>query len=361
MSATQPSRRRSAAFTAIAVVLGLAALEGISAVALRIADARDPVRHAVAERRHTRHDPDLGWVNEPSVRIDDLYGPGRTLTTNAQGFRGTREYAPDVPPGRIRLLCSGDSFTLGWGVDDADTWPAQLERQDDRIETINLGQGGYGIDQAYLWARRDGARFARDLHLFGIISEDFRRMRHADFRGTPKPTLRLSHGVPAAAGVPVPRERRSGAPWERLNTIRALRRLLHREPPDSPPVMALSEAAALAEAALVTLDRDNRDRGSRLVAIWLPTLGEYDGADTDLLRTTFLAHLRAEDVLVFDLTEEFRRLAPAAVDSLFLTQEDVVFPVGGRHYSAAGNAFVARAIWGRLQARPPFAPDPSAG
>jgi hypothetical protein len=180
-------------------------------------------------------------------------------------------------------------------------------------------------------------------------------MRRADFRGTAKPVLRLENGVPVASGVPVPRGPRGPGGWERLNTVRALRRLLHREPPDTTPVMALSEAARLAEAALVTLDHDNRERGSRLVAIWLPTLGEYDGTDTDLLRTTFLAHLRAADVLVFDLTEEFRRLAPAAVDPLFLTPADVVFPVGGRHYSAAGNAFVARALWRRLRELPAFA------
>jgi hypothetical protein len=353
------SASRSAAFTLLAVLLGLAAIEGISAAGLRLADAGDPVRHPVAERQHTRYDPELGWVNKPSVHVEDLYGPGRSLTTNAQGFRGTRDYAREVPPGRVRLLCSGDSFTLGWGVGDADTWPARLERQDDRIETINMGQGGYGIDQAYLWARRDGAPFARDLHLFGIISEDFRRMRHADFRGTAKPTLRLEAGVPVAAGVPVPRGRQGLAPWERLNTVRALRRVLHREPPDAAPVLALSEAAALAERALVTLDRDNRARGSRLVAIWLPTLGEYDGTETDLLRTTFLAHLRDADVLVVDLVADLRRRPAASVDSLFLTQDDVVFPVGGRHYSAAGNAFVARALWERLRTMPPFTPPSS--
>ncbi|MBZ0270081.1 hypothetical protein K8I85_18165, partial [bacterium] len=152
MSAPPRTFLRSAAFTLVAALLGLVALEGIAAIGLAIANARDPVRHPVAERRHTRYDPELGWANRPSVRIDDLYGPGRSLTTNAQGFRAPCEYAERIPDGTIRLLCSGDSFTLGWGVDDADTWPAQLERLDERVETINLGQGGYGIDQAYLWA-----------------------------------------------------------------------------------------------------------------------------------------------------------------------------------------------------------------
>jgi hypothetical protein len=30
----------------------------------------------MAERPHPAYDPELGWVGIPSVRIDDMYGPG---------------------------------------------------------------------------------------------------------------------------------------------------------------------------------------------------------------------------------------------------------------------------------------------
>src|SRR5262245_31550996 len=80
----------------------------------------------IAEATYCPFDPELGWVNRPSARITDLYGPGRTLTTNAQGFRGLEDTPPAIPPGRYRIVCLGDSFTLGYGVDDATTFPARI-------------------------------------------------------------------------------------------------------------------------------------------------------------------------------------------------------------------------------------------
>lgn len=47
------------------------------------------------ERQHTRYDEELGWINIPGTRIEDLYGAGRTLTINKQGFRARREYSTD--------------------------------------------------------------------------------------------------------------------------------------------------------------------------------------------------------------------------------------------------------------------------
>jgi hypothetical protein len=80
--------------------------------------------HRLAERHHTRHDALLGWANVPGLSLPDFYGSGRGLTINGQGFRGDRDYAPD-PPLR-RLVCSGDSFAMGYGVGDGDTWCARL-------------------------------------------------------------------------------------------------------------------------------------------------------------------------------------------------------------------------------------------
>lgn len=342
-------------FALIAVALGLLVLEGVSAVGLRLADRHNALRHPVAERKHTRYDPELGWVSVPSVDLPDLYGPGRSLHTNAQGFRGRRDTPREVPPGRIRLLCSGDSFTLGWGVDDADTWCAQLERLDDRIEAVNLGQGGYGVDQAYLWARRETGKLDHQLHVFAFISEDIQRMRYDSFRGYGKPTLTLEGGIPVAAGTPVPEPTDVAHPVERLHLVRAMRRLLGREMPTARPVMPLSDAAGLAQRALETLDRDARSRGSRFVAVWLPTLVDYISSDDDVLRRTLSGHLHASDVLVVDLVEDLRALPAERADSLFLKPDEVAYPAAGRHYSARGNAFIAAALWRRLQLLPAFA------
>lgn len=347
---------RTAGFAAVAIVLGLAVLEGISALTLRTLEG-DAL--PVAERRHTRFDPELGWVNVPGARVENLYGPGRTLTINAQGFRGPRDTPAAAPEGKIRVLCGGDSFTLGWGVDDADTWPAALERLAPELEAVNLGQGGYGVDQIYLWARRDGPALEHRLHVVAVISEDFVRMRSDSFRGYAKPTLRLEGDVPVASGVPLSPP--SGESWlERRATMRLLRRVLGREASgDAEPVMPLSAAAALGVRALEVLAEDDASRGARFLAVWLPTLPEYAPGAGDPLRGTVVRNLRAAGVEVLDLVETFRRLPPREADSLFLTDDEVTLPFHGRHYSARGNEWVARQLIPHLLAQAAAVPLPA--
>ena len=85
--------------------------------------ARDIMTDAsIAERRHTKYDPDLGWVNGPNIHIPNMYGPGVYLKTNSQGFRNNYDFDTAVPNGKYRIICSGDSFTLGYGVDNDHTW-----------------------------------------------------------------------------------------------------------------------------------------------------------------------------------------------------------------------------------------------
>jgi len=350
-------RPRNVAFAAVAAALGLLLIEGISAVALRFVGREAPL--PVAERRHTRFDAELGWVNEPSRRVEDLYGPGRTLTTNSQGFRATRDYARAVPEGRVRLLCSGDSFTLGWGVDDAETWPARLEALDPRIETVNLGQGGYGVDQAYLWALREEDSLEHQVHLFAFILEDLQRMRYDRFREYGKPRLELRGDRPVAVGVPLdPPAAGNDAWWAASRTARLLLRLAGRSAAPEPQARGpLSEAARVAAAAVEDLHRIHDRNGTRLVAVWLPTLPEYLSRDMDVVRNTILQHLRGAGVTAYDLTGDLRALPPVDADRLFLKPEDVVLPFHGRHYSAAGNEFVARALWRRLERLPEFGGD----
>jgi len=81
-----------------------------------------PAGDSVEEPTVARHDAELGWVSVPHLDLEDAWGRGRTLRTNGRGFRGDRELAPEPDPGRISVVCSGDSFTYGEGVGDDSTW-----------------------------------------------------------------------------------------------------------------------------------------------------------------------------------------------------------------------------------------------
>jgi hypothetical protein len=55
-------------------------------------------------------------------------GSTRAATINAEGYRGAA-VAASRPAGERRVLCLGSSEMFGWGLDDADTPPARLERR----------------------------------------------------------------------------------------------------------------------------------------------------------------------------------------------------------------------------------------
>lgn len=97
-----------------------------------------------------------------------------TITINSHGFRG-REIGLDKR-GRLRVLVVGDSFTLGWGIEDDEAYPAQLERilaQEHRrtdIEVINAGfAAGYSPDTYYLFLKERGLKLRPDLILIGFF------------------------------------------------------------------------------------------------------------------------------------------------------------------------------------------------
>ncbi len=137
-----------------------------------------------------RYDPLLGWVTNPSLSLPDFWS-GSGLHTNAQGFRGQSDIARHIPSGRIRVLCSGDSFAFSEQVGDDEAWCQLLTRLDERLETVNFGQSGYGVDQAYLRYVRDTAPLEYDLHLFTFIGPDLTRMGRTDHHGYAKPYFQL--------------------------------------------------------------------------------------------------------------------------------------------------------------------------
>lgn len=99
------------------------------------------------------------------------------VSVNNLGFRGR-----DVPlthrPGRLRVLCLGDSYTFGAYVDDTETWPAQLEvalRQrfpEKEIEVINAGISGFTIVDELGFLKEHGVALEPDLVVLGFVLND---------------------------------------------------------------------------------------------------------------------------------------------------------------------------------------------
>jgi hypothetical protein len=115
-------------------------------------------------------DRELGWSIKPN-------GESGEWTASADGLRGApgRAASASVPAGKIRLSVYGDSFTHGDGVALEDTWVRQLERLRADVEVLNFGVPAYATDQAFLRFRRDGRRFAAQVHILAIWPENLAR------------------------------------------------------------------------------------------------------------------------------------------------------------------------------------------
>ena len=98
------------------------------------------------------YSPVYGWRLRPSWQGQTR--DGRTVRTNRSGFRGPS--AGEGAPGRSRVLLLGDSLTFGTGVDDGETFAAQLAKLAPALEPLNLGVSGYGTDQELLLLEREG-------------------------------------------------------------------------------------------------------------------------------------------------------------------------------------------------------------
>jgi len=349
--------RLAAANVAILVLL-FVLLEGISSFLLLGRDVS--ATRLPAERRHTRHDSELGWVNRTNLFVPDMYGPGIALRTNAQGFRNDRDFEPAVPTGALRAICSGDSFTLGYGVGDSDTWCARLASKVPGLETVNMGQGGYGVDQAYLWYKRDAAPLEHDLHFFAVVSPDFQRMEGKEFMGYPKPSLDLIDGKLTVTNTPL-KERSTWTPWlsrarnhlSNLRVAQLVKRVrggmkapkdsAHREERDR-------KIEKIARAIFEDLRRLNVEKGSRLILVHLPTLRLLGAPDR---WRAFLADV-ARDLEIgwIDVTGVFAALESEDQAKLFIPQGALDYPGAAFHLNEEGNALAARVIAEALSKEP---------
>lgn len=350
-------------FNIVAVFLMCAIIEGAASIILFVQTVMDT--QPIAEASHTEYDEELGWVNLPNVSRPNMYGPGVYVSTNSQGFRNRQDFSPTVPPDKIRLICSGDSFTFGYGVDNEHTWCHLLTGQDSRLQGVNMGQGGYGVDQAYLWYKRDGTKLEYDIHLFTFITNDFLRMQVNEFVGYGKPLLRVVDDELMVTNVPVPPPSPAYL-WlvqnrEAIVGLKSIQLVSGIQPENGTPAQSTAaqldrndDAEQVATKLFQNLQQLNESKNSVLVLVYLPTLMDYDTlpADTELWRERIHAIAEAHDIILIDLLTEFRELPGYQVQQFFITPQAATRPEAAGHYTAEGNAYIAEQLYEKLLSLP---------
>jgi hypothetical protein len=328
----------------------VAAIEGAASLWLKWSESGLPP--AVREASHCEYDPELGWRHVANKQVRDLYGAGLHLRTNGQHMRGESDHALADTAGKYRILCLGDSFTMGYGVADDETYPVCLAQQHPTIETLNMGLGGYGLDQCWLWYLRDGVKFDVDLLLFTFIVGDFFRMNpNGNVADIPKPILELVNGDPVAINVPVTNilvpgfGMRLSRMWQASSLASLLPRTL------AAPSIAPSEApqqrfAPIALRMFEILRDRSQQRGQRFVMALLPVMEEVWLDRIELIDGWLQPALAERGIPFLDLRPAFRQVAKSELSDHF-TQG---------HYSKRGNLVAARALFDGLLTVDPECP-----
>ncbi|MGH7289285.1 MAG: hypothetical protein ACREI8_14840, partial [Myxococcota bacterium] len=212
--------RRNALLSALLAVASVAVTVAAVELALRIARGGLFARPSSAAGRlrladgHSRYpaeyDALLGYVPRAGASgTRNVWN--RSVTIDAAGLR---ENGGPRPSGRP-ILALGDSFTFGDEVDDADTWPAQLEAMLGR-PVLNGGVFGYGLDQIVLRGEQllAGTAAGADAVILSVLPEDVLRCEFS-YRYAWKPYFELVDGELALRNAPVPRPY-EGPPGESL-------------------------------------------------------------------------------------------------------------------------------------------------
>lgn len=128
------------------------------------------------------------WVLEPGLDRASTPHPEESrafhMSTDRRGLRAPL-HEGEKPPGVLRVLALGCSTTLGWGVEDDESYPAVLEKLaiaggHAQVQVLNGGQPGYTSFQGlWLWDTTLRAT-APDVVLIGYVVQDARKAAYTD-------------------------------------------------------------------------------------------------------------------------------------------------------------------------------------
>lgn len=127
------------------------------------------------------------WVEPPNLTLEAVKhnetGRSFRVSTDQNGLRAPL-HAERKPEGAFRVMTLGCSTTFGWGVDDAEAYPARMEailnEGGHKVEVINGGQPGYTSFQGlHLWDTVLN-RYAPDVVIFGYLVQDSREVAYSD-------------------------------------------------------------------------------------------------------------------------------------------------------------------------------------
>ena len=348
-----------------ASVLALAVGFGLCEIAARVLYPAPP---------EPAREPQLLFQSDPQVGFTHVPGQAGFLddglaTINAKGLRGDLPETPK-PLGSLRVLAVGDSTTFGWGVNDRDTYCALLQRMlIDRdpsrpVSVVNAGVSAYDLRQTAGLLRRLAPELTPDVVLVGFFWND---LPYETISPDGMPQVAPASPMLVHSAGSGPRRFRLANQPSRINRLLRSSRVIYllrkawlsAVAPTGPAGNQVRWEMALLEGRTSkAIDDAWQDVAKTLAEI--RALGEVGGYEVGVVIIPIRAQVEghyphaAYQMRVRAIAES---LGLFVIDPLpeFLSQPDrasLFIPYDRMHFSAAGNACIARAAFDALQRRP---------
>lgn len=167
---TKPRRRWLRRIFALAVGLLVAALAFELGVRLVLGEQPKFPRHVVGAPWGLRFNQPGSHYRHKSQDVDI------TFAINGQGLRDDREQPYAKPEGVKRIVALGDSFTVGYEVEERDCFARVLERElrakGLQVDVLNAGVSGFSNAEECLYLERELHKYSPDLVLVSFFEND---------------------------------------------------------------------------------------------------------------------------------------------------------------------------------------------
>jgi len=115
--------------------------------------------------------------NVPNAHYFHKSSDGRwEFNINNKGFRSKREFQYEKTKGTIRVLTLGDSYTIGFEVQQEETYSAIIEKylksKGFNVEVINAGVSGFSTSEELVFLEQEGIKYNPDIIVLGYFAND---------------------------------------------------------------------------------------------------------------------------------------------------------------------------------------------
>ncbi len=274
------------------------------------------------------------------------------VTTNKLGLRSLKEISLIKTDGSYRILCLGDSFTFGLGVNDDETYPHYLEKifSDNRLEDISVINAGFadgwGPGTEYLYLKSKIERLDPDLVILGFCMEsDLTDVWKNEWilaeNGLPTDIIHPGNKIPTFIKHNIGLYQ-----FLRIHFAPAIQRFLLGIESGQSEFPYYDEAWERVQHLILSMKTISNDHGARFVILTMPTKDVV--LDEKYGKTSFGLSLsgqiidfgRDNDIPVIDLVEPFSTYTTDKLDKMHINKEG--------HWNNAGTLETASVIYSIL-------------